>query len=132
MTNNYIFWNGALLRFSVWLFALASLFFCPSQHTLHGCLSRRFLVARHILIFQSLKFVICILYSTMHRQSLMQEYASPQQNVLIDTHEGYVSSINTQNSALYWFMNNWLRLADIKHTDFVTYRLNRPWKEVGI
>ena len=27
-------------------------------------------------------------------------------------------------------MNNWPRLEDIKHTDFVTFRLNRPWKEL--
>ena len=65
----------------------------------------------------------------------MQECASTQQNALIDTHEGYVSSINTQNTqncAFYLCITNWLRLADDKHTDIVTYRLNQPWKEIGV
>ena len=127
MKNNHIFLNCVFLRFSVWLFALATLFFCPSQHTLHECLSRRFLVDNHILVFSSLYFVFCILYfvfcilyfvfyNIYAIIYLRIRFVATKQ---LDKHPWRVcSSINTQNSALYWFMNNWLRLADIKHTDF--------------
>ena len=49
--------------------------------------------------------------------SLKQECALPQQNVLVDTHEGYVLSINTQNCVFYHFFNL-PRLADNKHRQF--------------